>query len=122
VRELYSFAVQPTVAFYFKVPLEVALQRIMSGRPVLKWYEAGMDLGLSDDPYESFRLFQSRILEQYENMVPEYGLHVIDATLPIAQQQEQVREVVRPLLDGVLHQPEGGHRPSNLVVGGEGGQ
>lgn len=120
VRELYSFAVQPTVAFYFKVPLEVALQRIMSGRPVLKWYEAGMDLGLSDDPYESFRLFQARILEQYEQMVPEYGLHVIDATLPIAQQQEMVREVVRPHLDGVLRQPEGGRRPANLVVGGEG--
>jgi dTMP kinase len=121
VRELYSFAVQPTVAFYFKVPLEVALQRIMSGRPVLKWYEAGMDLGLSDDPYESFRLFQARILEQYEQMVPEYGLHVIDATLPIAQQQEQVRDVVRPLLDGVLRQPESGQRPSHLVVG-EGGE
>ena len=49
VRALYRFAVVPTMAFYFRVPLEVALNRILSGRPKLKWYEAGMDLGLHTD-------------------------------------------------------------------------
>jgi dTMP kinase len=93
------------VAFYFRVPLEEALRRILTGRPELKYYEAGMDLGLSDDPYESFRMFQGRILEQYERIVPEFGLHVIDATLPITEQQRQVREVVGPLLAGCLRRP-----------------
>ena len=106
VRELYSFAVQPTLAFYFRVPLEVALERILSGRPELKWYEAGMDLGLSDDPEESFRLFQARILEQYDKMVEEFGLTVIDGTLPIAQQQREMREIVAPFLDGLLRRPD----------------
>jgi len=107
VREVYSFAVQPTVGFYFRVPLDVALERILVGRPELKWYEAGLDVGLSDDPYESFKLFQERILREYDKMVEEFGLHVIDATLPIAEQQEQVREIVRPYLKDVLRQPEG---------------
>jgi dTMP kinase len=106
VRAMYDFAVQPTVGFYFRVPLDVALGRILAGRPELKWYEAGMDLGLSEDPYESFKLFQARILEQYEKLVEEYGLHVIDGTLPISQQQEQVREIVRPYLDRVIRRPE----------------
>ncbi len=110
VRELYSFAVQPTVGFYFHVPLDVALDRILTGRPELKWYEAGMDLGLSDDPYECFKLFQTRILAEYQALVAEYNLHVIDATLPIVQQQEQVREVVREHLAGCLRQPEGARR------------
>lgn len=105
VRRVYRFAPQPSVAFYFRVPLNEALKRIMTGRPELKWYEAGMDLGLSDDPFESFRLFQGRILEQYERMVPEFRLHVIDATLPITEQQRQVREVVGPLLKGCLRRP-----------------
>ena len=105
VRELYSFAVQPTVAFYFRVPLEVALERILSGRPELKWYEAGLDLGLSDDPEESFRLFQGRIFEQYERMTEEFNLTVIDGTLPIAQQQREMRAIVAPLLDGMLRRP-----------------
>src|SRR5438067_13822174 len=52
VRSLYRFAVTPTLAVYYRVPLDVALHRILSGRPKLKWYEAGMDLGLSADPTE----------------------------------------------------------------------
>ena len=118
VRELYSFAVEPTVAFYFRLPLEVALARIMAGRPVIKYYEAGMDLGLSDDPYESFRIFQARILEQYEQMVVEFGLHVIDATLPIAAQQQQVRDIVRPHLEGLLRLPEDMLVPAHSEAGG----
>lgn len=106
VREVYSFAVEPTVGFYFRVPLEVALERILSGRPQIKWYEAGMDLGLSDDPYKCFEIFQGRILEQYDRMVEEFGLTVIDGTLPIAVQQEQMRAIVEPHLKGLLHRPD----------------
>jgi dTMP kinase len=102
VRKIYSFAVRPTVAFYFNVPLDEALRRILVGRPQLKWYEAGMDLGLSPDPYESFRLFQKRILGQYEKMVDEFGLTVIDATLPLVQQQQQVRTLIMPHLKNLL--------------------
>jgi dTMP kinase len=105
VRRLYRFAPKPSAAFYFRVPLDEAMRRILVGRPEVKYYEAGMDLGLSDDPYQSFELFQGRILEQYEAMVPEFGLQVIDATQPITQQQRQVREAVAPLLAGCLKKP-----------------
>lgn len=102
VRKLYAFAVWPTVAFYFRVPLEESLKRIASGRPTLKYYEAGLDLGLSTDPYESFKLFQQGIIQEYEKMVDEFGLTVVDATLPLTEQQEQIREIVAPHLRGVL--------------------
>jgi len=102
VRKIYAFAVRPTVAFYFRVPLEESLRRILDGRPQLKYYEAGLDLGLSDDPYESFALFQERIMAEYEKMVDEFGLTVIDATLPLVEQQEVVRELVTPHLAGAL--------------------
>lgn len=107
IRATYSFAVKPTVGFYFRVPLEIAVGRILEGRPELKWYEAGMDMDLSDDPYESFRLFQARIIAQYDDMVEEFGLTVIDGTLPIAEQQREVRQIVEPFLDGLLRMPEG---------------
>ena len=94
IRELYAFAVKPTMAFYFRVPLEMAMKRINDARAGFKFYEAGMDLGLSDDPDESFRLFQGRILEEYEKMIPEFGLTVIDATLPIETQQQEMRLMV----------------------------
>jgi len=100
VRELYRFAVKPTVGFYFRIPLDEAMKRILGGRDAIKPYEAGMDLGLSDDIEESFRIFQSRILEEYEKMIDEFGLVVIDATRSIEEQQAQVREIVTQALTG----------------------
>jgi dTMP kinase len=94
VRNLYSFAIRPNLAFYFKTPLDVALGRILGGRDALKYYEAGMDLKISRDVEESFRVFQGRILAEYEGMSGEMGFHVIDATLSIEEQQRQMRAVV----------------------------
>lgn len=102
VRDVYSMAVQPTLPIYFRVPLEESIKRILVGRPEIKFYEAGLDLGLSTDPYESFRLFQGRILEEYEQIVEEFGLGVIDATQPLVKQQDQLRALVKPHLDGAL--------------------
>lgn len=110
VRQIYSFAIRPTVAFYFRVPLDVSLERILDGRPQLKYYEAGLDLGLSGDPYESFKLFQARILEEYDQMIDEFGLTVIDATLPLLEQHEWVRETVRPHLGEALRAEPSGWR------------
>jgi len=104
VRELYRFAVKPTIAFYFRVPLEVSLKRILGARAGLKYYEAGMDLGLANDIEDSFRLFQGMIREQYEAMVDEFGLTVIDATRAIEDQQNEVRAIVeRELRDLPKH-------------------
>lgn len=98
VRELYNFAVKPTVAFYFRVPLEMAMQRLLSGRNGFKYYESGMDLGLSDDAEESFRLFQGRTVEEYEKMVPEFDITVVDATQPIEVEQAYMRQIVKSRL------------------------
>lgn len=99
VRSLYEFAVKPTVAFYFRVPLETAIGRITAARDCLKYYEAGMDLGLSDDPIQSFRIFQGRILDEYERMTDEFGLTVIDATLPVEEQQSLIRQIAQSHLE-----------------------
>ena len=100
VRQLYDFAVKPTAGFYFRTPLEVAMKRILGGRNAIKYYEAGMDLGLSDDIEESFRMFQGHIIEEYEKMVGEFGLVVIDATRSIEEQQAEVRQLVSNALTG----------------------
>jgi dTMP kinase len=107
VRELYRFAVKPTIAFYFRVPLEISLRRILGARAGLKYYEAGMDLDLSEDIEDSFKLFQSRIRDQYERMVEEFGLTVIDATRPIEEQQYEVRALVERELRDVSKRPNG---------------
>lgn len=102
IRGLYSFAPKPDIAFYFDVPLDEAVRRIMAGRPKLKFYEAGMDLGLAEGPADSFRIFQGRIRDEYDRMVDEFGLIRMDATENLVRQQQRVRAVVTPRLNGLL--------------------
>ncbi|WP_101477358.1 dTMP kinase [Candidatus Nitrosotalea bavarica] len=99
VKKVYDFAVKPDVAFYFKVPVDIAVDRILIGRPKLKYYEAGMDMNLSNDPYESYRIFQGRIIEQYDALAESEGFTIIDGTLNIEEQQNIVRKKIMPLLE-----------------------
>ena len=92
VRQVYQFAPRPDRAFYFNVPIDVSVARLLSGRAKIKDYEAGMDLGLAADHVSSFKIFQGRILGEYKAMVGEYGLTEIDATQSIGEQQRLVRE------------------------------
>jgi len=94
VRGIYNFAALPDLTFFFKTDLDVSLNRILEGRPKLKFFEAGMDLRLSTDPYESFRIFQGRILEQYVAMSEEFKFVVMDANQNVEKQQVLVRKIV----------------------------
>jgi dTMP kinase len=99
VRGIYDFAALPDVTFFFKANLEVSLNRILEGRPELKYFEAGMDLGLSNDITESFRIFQGRLLEQYLAMSTEFDFVVIDANQSVEAQQSVVRKLIASRID-----------------------
>jgi dTMP kinase len=109
IRNLYEFATRPDLALYFRVDIDTSVARIMGGRMRLKYHEAGMDLGLHADPRESYRLFQGRILEAYESLIREYGLHAMDATFPVEAQQRLLRQTVTGHLRGLRKAPEGDH-------------
>jgi dTMP kinase len=65
----------------------------------LKFSEAGMDLGWSPNPVDSFRLFQGKVLGEYDRLVDEYGLEVINAVGSITDQQRVVRSLVARHID-----------------------
>jgi dTMP kinase len=98
VRAVYSPALRPDLTLYFRVPIDISLERLLSGRAKLKYHEAGMDVGLSADPVESFRMFQSRVLEIYDQLTLEFGMRPIDATAEIPNQQRIVRTMVQEIL------------------------
>ena len=94
LRNLYGYARRPDLTFFFNTPLPVALGRILAGRPQLKYHEAGMDLGFSPDPQESFRIFQERIYREYLVMKDEFGFVTINGAETIEEQQAIVRKIV----------------------------
>jgi dTMP kinase len=106
LREMYSFAVRPDLAVYFRVPIEVSLDRLLARRVKLKFYEAGMDLGWSTNPVESFRIFQGKVLEEYDRIVGEFGLQVIAAGASITEQQRELRRLVSASLEAPGHEQQ----------------
>jgi dTMP kinase len=99
VRELYSFAVKPDLAVYFRVPVDVSVDRLLARRVKLKFYEAGMDMGWSSNLVESFRLFQGKVVDEYDRLVEEFGLSVVNATGSITEQQRIYRKLVSQHLE-----------------------
>ena len=88
---------KPDIVFYFRVPVDIAVERILSGRPKLKYYEAGMDLNLSNDPYESYRIFQSRIIEQYDKLASLENFTIVDGLMEIEETQKSLRSLATKL-------------------------
>ncbi len=97
VRNMYGFAIKPDMTFYFDVSPKDSLDRICSNRQP-KFYEAGMDMKLSNNPYKSYVIFQNRIVEQYKSMIDEFGLIKIDAMASIHEKQKFIRQKVVELL------------------------
>lgn len=98
VRNVYDFAIKPDLAVYFDIDPKLSMERICFNRAP-KFYEAGMDLKLSNDPYESYMIFQGRVIKEYQKMVEEYGLVQLDATDSIHSKQVKIREMLKEILN-----------------------
>ena len=97
IRSVYDFAIKPDLSIYFDINPKTSMERICSNRAP-KFYEAGMDLKLSNDPYESYMIFQSRVVLEYQSMVEEYGLMKLDANDSIHSKQLQIRKMLTQVL------------------------
>ena len=99
VRTIYSFAPRPDRIFYFRVPVEVTLRRKIASRLKINYYEAGMDLGLSDELEESYQKFQSRLKQEYDRHAETDRFTVIDSTRSVEAIQADVRAHLMPTLE-----------------------
>ncbi len=99
LRKLYDFARKPDLTLHFQVPLQVSLNRILSGRPDLKYHEAGMDLDLHPDIKESYKIFQGRIHALYRGMAREFDFTSVDSMGEIHGIQTKVRKLVTDTVD-----------------------
>ena len=98
VRKVYDFAYRPDLAIYFDIDPQSSMERICFNRTP-KFYEAGMDLKISNDPYESYLIFQGRVISEYQKMVDEFGLVKLDAKESIHTKQIEIRRRLKEILN-----------------------
>jgi len=77
-RKVYGFALKPDLILYLKASIPTLVSRIVHGRGFNYW-EAGMDIRCAENLYDSFIVYQSRLIEQFDLMAQEYGFTTIDA-------------------------------------------
>ncbi|MCI0707268.1 MAG: thymidylate kinase [Ignavibacteriae bacterium] len=92
IREVYGFALEPDAVFYMDVKIENLIPRVINAETLIEHYwenqsgegmdywEAGMDLKLGEDVYDSFVKYQKRVLDQFDLMAREFQFVIVDAT------------------------------------------
>ena len=98
VKNLYEYAPEPDMTFYLDVPVEILLKRII-GTTGLDYWESGRDIGLSNDFYNSFKMYQNKCLDEYQKMKSEYGFISIDGTLSEKEIHKKIISNVKNILD-----------------------
>ena len=99
IEGTYSFAREPDITLYFDIPPEIGYDRIVAGRPALKYYEAGLDMGWTMDPFESYRILQGKIKVIYDGLVVQQRIFRVDAMGSVAEVQSRVRQLIGKHID-----------------------
>jgi len=98
LQELFGFALVPDLMFYLQLDPEDLLHRHFRLRGYLDYWEAGMDLSLSTDVFESFHRYQSECKKQFDRLAAEYGWVTVDGRRSIDAVQTDLRRHVGSLL------------------------
>jgi dTMP kinase len=98
IRGVFGFALVPDLTLYLKIDADTLVPRILRTRGIDYW-EAGMDMHLGTDLFESFRKYQWRLIREYNKMSREFGFVTFDATLTVEEIQARIRRRVQAILD-----------------------
>ena len=98
VRNIHRFALKPDAVFYLRIGVDELIPRAVFSRGFDYW-ESGMDLYASEDMYDSFRRYQSALIEQFDRLAEEFHFRVIDARPEPRQIFDQLREGILSVLE-----------------------
>lgn len=96
-RRIYGFALKPDIVFYLKADVQTLVARMVQGHGFDYW-ESGMDIRCADNLYDSFIVYQTRLIEQFDQLAEEFGFLTIDATLPASTVFSELRDRIRETL------------------------
>lgn len=77
-RKVYGFALVPDLIIYLRANVDTLITRIVHGRGMNYW-ESGMDIRCADNLYDSFVVYQTKLIEQFDIMSQEYNFITVDA-------------------------------------------
>lgn len=99
-HDLFGFTIRPDLVFYLDVEPDELFHRVFQKYASLDYYESGADLGLSDELYESFIIYQGMMAKEFKQMESRYGLIPIDANRSISEVNADLQKRIDAYLSG----------------------
>jgi len=100
-HDLFGFAPKADLVFYLDVAPDELFHRVFQKYRSLDYYESGADIGLSDDLYDSFIAYQSRMAREFGVMEKQYGMIRVDGNKPAAEVYVNLQEKIDKYLNSL---------------------
>ncbi|HEU5408598.1 MAG TPA: hypothetical protein VFU48_12575 [Nitrospira sp.] len=97
IRDVFGFALIPDLVCYLRIDVETLALRVIETTGMNYW-ESGMDLRLGGDLYDSFKKYQSLLIEEFDKMAIEFRFDVVDARKSPEEIQDELRGRILPVL------------------------
>lgn len=97
IRNLFSFALVPDLVLYLDLDIEHLIPRTIEGGGMNYW-EAGMDMHMGQDLFDSFVNYQSKLITEYRALAKEFEFETIDARKSVDEIQKEMREKVKTII------------------------
>jgi len=110
IRDVFGFAPIPDLVCYLRIDVETLALRVIETTGMNYW-ESGMDLRLGTDLYDSFKKYQSLLIEEFDKMAIEFHFNVVDARKSPEEIQDELKGYILPVLQN--------HKP--VIAAGGGG-
>jgi len=98
LRQLYGFSLVPDAVLYLSVDIDTLVPRVLRAGK-LNYWEAGMDLGLADNLFDSFYVYQSKLLREFDRMRKEFKFNTINCKGTIRSVQSRLRRKIRTVFE-----------------------
>jgi dTMP kinase len=102
IRDVFGFSLIPDLVCYLRIDVETLALRVIETTGMNYW-ESGMDLRLGTDLYDSFKKYQSLLIEEFDKMAMEFHFNVVDARKSPEEIQDELRGYILPVLKN--HRP-----------------
>lgn len=96
---VYDFAVDPDLLFRLEVSPQTSFERLFEQQQSVSYWEAGGDLNLSSNLYESFVAYQSMLRDEFNRQTDRWSFETIDGEQSVPEVNRALRETIGAALE-----------------------
>lgn len=98
IHGIYEMALKPDITFFLNVKPEVTFAREFKKSPAISYWEAGRDMNLSSDLYDSFIKYQTMVRKEFLHLVKRHNFFTLNGEAPIRTVNADLRRQIAAYL------------------------